>query len=461
MSESNIINIPNEIKLDKYIYTYKCKLKEDYYSFRCKYRTKCSILIKINLKEIKKYLNKESNIIYNITSTMKEHSCQPEIVKEKESSNENEINTNDLFSNKEFAEKLIFANLDKPFSFHKTNLEYNNIKLTANQIKWIIQKFREKIYPNDDKYLHDISKILISYDNNIKEVHNIPLCHKYVNIINPIKNFKLEKYVIFTTKFQMNMLFKCSQLLIDGTFKSCQRTFLQIIHIAGFYPDINGIIPIFIIPTTSKSEFIYKNIFDDIKKLLMEHGFNVRDIPKRIMLDFEKGLINAVKEKFSNSIIDGCFFHFSKLLWSKAKYLGMCNKKEIIKTKLLMFILKLIPFMKPDNREEFFRNLEQYFSNSEEKHKKMVLYFKKNWLNNPYINYYDLSQEEFLNRTNNYLESFHHILNDTLDCYHPKLSFLIDKYKIYLKNIYEKIKNSLIVKSEKKEEKFSVVDDKN
>ena len=57
-----------------------------------------------------------------------------------------------------------------------------------------------------------------------------------------------------------------------------------------------------------------------------------------------------------------------------------------------------------------------------------------------------------------YLESFHHILNETLD-YHPKLSFLIEKYKIYLKNKFDKIKNSILVKTEKKEEKFSVVND--
>ena len=35
---------------------------------------------------------------------------------------------------------LIYTNLDKPVSFHINNLAQNNIRLTTNQIKWLIQK---------------------------------------------------------------------------------------------------------------------------------------------------------------------------------------------------------------------------------------------------------------------------------------------------------------------------------
>jgi hypothetical protein len=42
-------------------------------------------------------------------------------------------------------------------------------------------------------------------------------------------------------------------MFIDGIFKSCTKSFYQIINIAGYYPQIDGIIPIFMIPTTSKS----------------------------------------------------------------------------------------------------------------------------------------------------------------------------------------------------------------
>ena len=80
-------------------------------------------------------------------------------------------------------------------------------------------------------------------------------------------------------------------------------------------------------------------------------------------------------------------------------------------------------------------------------------------MNNPYINYYSLSKEEYINRTNNYLEAFHHFLNEELDCFHPKISYLISKYKIYLVKVYEKIKNSLINKCANKEEKFSIIND--
>lgn len=139
----------------------------------------------------------------------------------------------------------------------------------------------------------------------------------------------------------------------------------------------------------------------------------------------------------------------------KAKKLGLCKKEE-----LLLFVLKIIPFLKVDDKVEVFEKIEELFSNKDNGYGKMVAYFRKNWLNNKYINYNEISEDEYINRTNNYLESFHGHLNDTLQCFHPKISYLISKYKLYLINIYEKIKTNLVNNDTKKKvEKFSVVAD--
>ena len=121
----------------------------------------------------------------------------------------------------------MFWNLDKPLSFHKTNLENNNIYLTKNQIKWNLRKIREKTYMTDEKYLLDISKITIDFENENPELKNLILGHKYCNVINPKKQNLLEKYIIFTTSMQINMISKCTQILIDGTFKTCHEHFIK------------------------------------------------------------------------------------------------------------------------------------------------------------------------------------------------------------------------------------------
>ena len=54
------------------------------------------------------------------------------------------------------------------------------------------------------------------------------MCYKYVNIINPDKNNALEKNIIFSSIFQMKILKKYKQIHIDGTFKSCRKSFYQI-----------------------------------------------------------------------------------------------------------------------------------------------------------------------------------------------------------------------------------------
>ena len=132
---------------------------------------------------------------------------------------------------------------------------------------------------------------------------DIPLCYKYKNIINIEKKNKLEKYIIITNKFQLNMIKKCTQLLKEGRFKSCLKGYCQIINIAGYYPDINSIIPIFMITTTGKSEFLYNYIFEDIIKINEKTGHNIKDIPEYYMIDFESIIQNAK--------INGFFFHFS------------------------------------------------------------------------------------------------------------------------------------------------------
>jgi len=89
----------------------------------------------------------------------------------------------------------------------------------------------------------------------------------------------------------------------------------------------------------------------------------------------------------------------------------------------------------------------------------LIEYYEKNWLHNKYINFVELKNEELINRTNNYVESFHHTLNIELDVFHPKLSYLIEKYKIFIIKVFNKVKETLINPIPIKNEKFSVVKD--
>ena len=113
----------------------------------------------------------------------------------------------------------------------------------------------------------------------------------------------------------------------------------KILNFAGYLPDIQGIVPIFMIPVTSKTENIYNNIFRDIIYISKDNGISIDKISKRFMVDFEKSLLNYVNNNFPNATIDGCFFHYSKLIWTKTRLLGLYTKDNLKMTKILIFIL--------------------------------------------------------------------------------------------------------------------------
>ena len=54
-----------------------------------------------------------------------------------------------------------------------------------------------------------------------------------------------------------------------------------------------------------------------------------------------------------------------------------------------------------------------------------------------------INRDEYLNRTNNYLESFHHTLNNTIESFHPRISYLVEKLRTITINKYEEYKNSI------------------
>ena len=101
----------------------------------------------------------------------------------------------------------------------------------------------------------------------------------------------------------------------------------------------------------------------------------------------------------------------------------------------------MLPIMKLDEKEELFKKVEEYYSINKDNYYKMIVYYKRNWINNTYINYYDLNNLEYINRANNYIENYHFILTNKLESYHPKISYLIEKYCEYLKENYNKIKS--------------------
>lgn len=67
------------------------------------------------------------------------------------------------------------------------------------------------------------------------------------------------------------------------------------------------------------------------------------------MTDFEHGLRTTLKNMYPKCILEGCFFHFSKALWTKSKKFGLINKKYIGITRIINLSFKILPFLKENN----------------------------------------------------------------------------------------------------------------
>ena len=170
------------------------------------------------------------------------------------------------------AKQLIIDNLNKPLSFHINNLNNNNnnnINYSENQIKYLLSKIRDETFLTDNEFIKNPFKLFSKISNEKEE---IPFCFCNNYIYDFIK-LKIENYMIFTSPFQIRLLAQSTQIFIDATFRVCPHQFYQLLIIHSFDNVSFLYIPCVFILMTSKSKFIYENIFKEIKKIFIEQVF--------------------------------------------------------------------------------------------------------------------------------------------------------------------------------------------
>ena len=336
--------VPQSLTIGIYKYSYKVNTKdENSFIYRCVHRN-CKAQITIDKDNILKALMKKENSSIIYQEGKNPHSCQkPEVEKKKEINNNMILTSNEI---NDLGCKLIKQHIDKPLSFHLDNLKKNNIPFSKNKIKYYLQKYREESFPEDKYYLDNIELIKITYDNNKDEFKDLPFCYVNSKFLNPEKKNRREMIIIFSSEIQLKKLEKAKQIFMDATFKSCPKNFYQLFNILVDIDQGKIVFPVAHILMTHKSSYSYKIIFEYLNNLIKSMEINFTFDKAHIMTDFEHSLRKVISEMYPNCYLEGCYFHYSKSLWNKAKKLGLINKKYLQTTKVIIFAYKMYHFLK-------------------------------------------------------------------------------------------------------------------
>jgi hypothetical protein len=122
------------------------------------------------------------------------------------------------------------------------------------------------------------------------------------------------RIIIFSTESDLVHLSTYKIWFIDCTFAVVPKPFYQLLIIQSL---VRGdFIPLLFCLLPNKELNSYKTIFE-----LLKEKFAVNP-PDRIILDYETAIFTAASNTFKSTIISGCLFHFSQIVWRKIQNLG-------------------------------------------------------------------------------------------------------------------------------------------
>jgi hypothetical protein len=104
------------------------------------------------------------------------------------------------------------------------------------------------------------------------------------------------------------------ELFIDGTFKCVPKPFSQLLIVMVRDAALDHYIPVFYVLVQRKTQWTYWNALNEI---IVSLGGKIS--VSQVHCDFEKGLINAIREIFPEARVVGCLFHWKQALLRKMK----------------------------------------------------------------------------------------------------------------------------------------------
>lgn len=162
--------------------------------------------------------------------------------------------------------------------------------------------------------------------------------------------------------------------------------------------DVTNVVPVLYALLPDKTESTYLRLFTIIRDQL---GIKITIFK----CDFEKAQINAVKTTFPDVNLNGCYFHYNRAVWKKAKSLGICENKAGRHITRLCASLPLLPVQ--HIHTSWLKIVEKMENNVEMN--KFKKYFKRQWLN---MDSAIIScGNDQLRRSNNALEGWNRRLN--------------------------------------------------
>jgi hypothetical protein len=127
---------------------------------------------------------------------------------------------------------------------------------------------------------------------------------------------------VFATDKCLKVMALCTDLYVDGTFRSTPRPYYQYVTILGKYRD--RVLNLASCLLTGKTIGHYRQLFQCLKlnvRRLTHHRLQ----PRRVMCDFEQALVTALETEFLGVRVSGCYFHFCQSLHRHIQELGLVH----------------------------------------------------------------------------------------------------------------------------------------
>ena len=125
-----------------------------------------------------------------------------------------------------------------------------------------------------------------------------------------------QQAAIFISDVVASKLGRINKIFFDGTFKTSPAIFPQNFVVFGKY--YGHAFPLCYALATGKSKLLYEKIFSKLKD---EFGLN----PEKVMSDWEGGSRAAARRVWPDSVLKGCFFHFTPVLQKKIRRMGLAH----------------------------------------------------------------------------------------------------------------------------------------